>query len=48
MIGITLEVRAGNKKALNLYESIGFKQEGIRPEYYSDTKENAIIMWKNL
>ncbi len=48
MIGITLEVRAGNKRALNLYESIGFKQEGIRPEYYSDTRESALIMWKKM
>ncbi|MCD7905722.1 MAG: tRNA (adenosine(37)-N6)-threonylcarbamoyltransferase complex dimerization subunit type 1 TsaB [Clostridiales bacterium] len=48
MIGITLEVRAGNKKAIKLYESVGFKPEGIRPEYYSDNKESALIMWKNL
>ncbi|MCD8090243.1 MAG: ribosomal protein S18-alanine N-acetyltransferase [Clostridiales bacterium] len=48
MIGITLEVRSSNQKAINLYESSGFKPEGIRPEYYSDTKESALIMWKNM
>ena len=46
MIGLTLEVRRGNQPAMSLYRKMGFKIEGIRPEYYSDTKEDAIIMWK--
>ena len=46
MIGMTLEVRRGNQKAMGLYRKKGFKISGIRPEYYNDTKEDAIIMWK--
>ncbi len=46
MIGLTLEVRAKNYAAIKLYKKLGFYMEGIRPEYYSDTKEDAIIMWK--
>ncbi len=46
MIGMTLEVRRGNQKAMSLYRKKGFRISGIRPEYYSDTKEDAIIMWK--
>jgi len=29
-----------------LYHKYGFKAEGIRKNYYPDTKEDAIIMWK--
>ena len=46
MYGITLEVRMGNAPAQALYHKYGFKAEGIRKNYYSDTKEDAIIMWK--
>ncbi|MBQ9091140.1 MAG: ribosomal protein S18-alanine N-acetyltransferase [Anaerotignum sp.] len=46
MMGITLEVRMGNAPAQALYHKYGFKAEGIRKNYYSDTKEDAIIMWK--
>lgn len=46
MIGITLEVRMGNRPAQALYHKYGFRAEGIRKNYYSDTKEDAIIMWK--
>lgn len=46
MIGITLEVRMGNAPAQGLYHKYGFKAEGIRKNYYPDTKEDAIIMWK--
>ena len=48
MIGITLEVRVGNHAAMGLYHKYGFKVEGIRKNYYSDTKEDAVIMWKYL
>lgn len=43
---LTLEVRASNLAAQNLYEKFEFKQEGIRKKYYSDNKEDAIIMWR--
>lgn len=46
MIGLTLEVRTSNFPAKKLYTKLGFKLEGIRKEYYSDTKEDALIMWK--
>lgn len=42
---ITLEVRAGNIKAQNLYKKFGFKETGLRPNYYQDNNENALIMW---
>ncbi len=48
MIGLTLEVRMNNTNAQRLYTSYGFKPEGIRKNYYADTKEDAIIMWKYL
>lgn len=46
MVGLTLEVRIGNLSAQKLYTKFGFKPEGIRKRYYSDTGEDAIIMWK--
>lgn len=42
---MTLEVRAGNKKAIKLYESCGFVREGVRSGYYKDPAEDAVIMW---
>lgn len=42
----TLEVRASNEPAIRLYEGLGFKSEGIRPGYYEDNGEDAIIMWR--
>ncbi len=45
---MTLEVRKSNKIAQSLYKKFGFKECGIRPGYYSDTKEDAIIMWKEM
>lgn len=46
MIGITLEVRINNSVAQKLYNKYGFKCEGIRKNYYEDTKEDAVVMWK--
>ena len=43
---LTLEVRAYNKIAQNLYKKYGFKEEGMRKHYYQDNNEDAIIMWK--
>ena len=48
MIGLTLEVRVGNECAMSLYNKHGFKIEGLRKNYYADTKEDAAIMWKFL
>ena len=41
----TLEVRRSNEGARNLYEKFGFVVRGIRPLYYSDPREDALIMW---
>jgi len=43
---LTLEVRQSNADAISLYENFGFITEGIRKNYYSDPKENALIMTK--
>lgn len=42
----TLEVRVSNTPAIRLYESLGFKGEGIRPNFYEKPREDALIMWK--
>lgn len=42
---MTLEVRKSNIPAQNLYKKYGFKEEGLRKRFYSDNKEDAIIMW---
>lgn len=43
--GVTLEVRPSNTQALRLYEKTGFQRHGVRPHYYEDNGEDAIIMW---
>ncbi|ADL41733.1 ribosomal-protein-alanine acetyltransferase [Caldicellulosiruptor obsidiansis OB47] len=45
LVGLTLEVRSKNYVAISLYKSLGFVQEGIRKNYYSDPPDDAIIMW---
>lgn len=42
----TLEVRAGNAAALLLYEKLGFRAVGMRPDFYRKPVEDAVIMWK--
>ena len=42
---VTLEVRESNIAAQKMYERCGFVSQGIRPGYYSDTGEGAVIMW---
>jgi ribosomal-protein-alanine N-acetyltransferase len=42
---LTLEVRAGNKIAQSLYTKYNFLSHGIRPHYYKDNHEDALIMW---
>ncbi|WP_394266012.1 ribosomal protein S18-alanine N-acetyltransferase [Anaerotignum sp.] len=46
MIGITLEVRINNTPAQRLYHKHGYRAEGLRKNYYPDTHEDAVIMWK--
>ena len=45
--GYTLEVRVSNEAAIKLYESLGFKARGVRRGYYTDNREDALIMWKD-
>ena len=45
--GFTLEVRASNDAALKLYERMGFRRQGIRRGYYTDNREDALIMWRD-
>jgi len=57
MIGISLErgarwaaleVRPSNRSAVSLYNRFGFRVTGVRPRYYADTREDALIMWADL
>lgn len=41
----TLEVRVANRGAQRLYSSFGFAPVGVRPGYYAETGEDALIMW---
>ena len=43
-VDVTLEVRLSNLPARRLYEKYGFRPVGIRPRYYSDNGEDALIM----
>lgn len=43
---ITLKVRKSNQVAINLYKKHGFVDCGIRPKYYTDENEDALIMWR--
>ncbi|MFD1954152.1 ribosomal protein S18-alanine N-acetyltransferase [Paenibacillus thailandensis] len=45
---MTLEVRVTNTVAQNLYRKLGFEPSGLRPGYYSDNNEDALIMWAEL
>jgi [ribosomal protein S18]-alanine N-acetyltransferase len=45
--GYTLEVRVSNNDAIALYERLGFKPRGVRRGYYTDNREDALIMWKD-
>jgi ribosomal-protein-alanine N-acetyltransferase len=39
-----LEVRAGNREALRLYESLGFARTGVRRQYYREPVEDAVLL----
>ena len=45
--GYTLEVRVSNATAISLYERLGFDARGLRRGYYTDNREDALIMWKD-
>jgi ribosomal-protein-alanine N-acetyltransferase len=45
--GYTLEVRVSNGVAIGVYERLGFEARGIRRGYYTDNREDALIMWKD-
>ena len=45
--GYTLEVRVSNETAIGLYERLGFTARGLRRGYYTDNREDALIMWKD-
>ncbi len=42
---LTLEVRVGNEPALALYRRFGMAPVGLRPNYYAETGEDALVMW---
>jgi ribosomal-protein-alanine N-acetyltransferase len=40
----TLEVRRGNVPAIEMYKKLGFRPVGMRPNYYADDREDAVVM----
>lgn len=48
IISISLEVRESNLPAITLYEGLGFSAVGKRKNFYSNPRENALVMIKNL
>jgi ribosomal-protein-alanine N-acetyltransferase len=40
-------VRVSNEGAIKLYETLGFRSQGIRRGYYTDNREDALIMWRD-
>jgi ribosomal-protein-alanine N-acetyltransferase len=44
----TLEVRASNRAARELYERFGFRPSGLRKGYYTNPAEDAVILWCEL
>jgi ribosomal-protein-alanine N-acetyltransferase len=45
--GYTLEVRVSNAGAIYLYQGLGFTPRGRRRGYYTDNREDALIMWRD-
>jgi len=39
-----LEVRRGNEAACSMYRKLGYQEDGVRPRYYQDNHEDAILM----
>ena len=46
LTAFTLEVRTSNVPAIELYKSFGFKEAGVRKDFYELPKEDALIMWR--
>lgn len=46
--GYTLEVRVSNTAAIQLYERFDFRRCGVRRGYYTDNREDALIMWRDV
>ncbi len=44
-LSMTLEVRTSNVVAQKMYAKFGFVSQGVRKNYYTETKEDALIMW---
>ena len=44
-LSMTLEVRESNTVAKGLYAKFGFISKGVRRNYYTDTQEDALVMW---
>ena len=42
---LTLEVRESNRRARDIYRRMGFFEKAVRKRYYSDNREDAIVMW---
>ena len=40
-------MRVSNAGAIKLYERLGFSPRGVRRGYYTDNREDALIMWKD-
>lgn len=45
VLAVTLEVRMSNQAAQELYRRFGFAPGGVRPNYYAESGEDALIMW---
>lgn len=45
---VHLEVRQGNGIARRLYQRLGFKEDGLRRDYYENPVENAVLMTKTM
>jgi ribosomal-protein-alanine N-acetyltransferase len=45
---VTLEVRRSNQAAVELYRSLGYRKVGVRPRYYAEEGEDAIVMERDL
>lgn len=48
VVSLSLEVRKSNIIAQQMYRKFGLVPGGIRKGYYTDNKEDAIVMWVNL
>jgi ribosomal-protein-alanine N-acetyltransferase len=40
-------VRVSNVDAIRLYEKLGFERQGVRRGYYTDNREDALVMWRD-